>query len=168
MPHFVLNCLLNFWTKLTQKGYFWSKKKEKENYHWILHIWINLGSKFQLKQTTLIFGTNSQRTNSLVEIRQKNEHHHWIVHIRISVNTNFQRKLAILFFWPNLPKNGSYFQSKTDKTDTTIEFCIFALDFVLNSTLNKQFWIIGLNLPKEDIYGQKQEKWTSLNFVCLN
>ena len=48
--------LLNFWIKLTQKGYFRSKKNE--NYHRILHIQINLDSKFQLQQTILIFGAN--------------------------------------------------------------------------------------------------------------
>ena len=30
-------------------------------------------------------------------------------------------------FGPNLPKKGSYFQSKTDKIDTTIKFYIFEL-----------------------------------------
>ena len=42
--------ILSFWTKLAQKGYFQSKEKKKkeknENYHRILHIRINLGSKF--------------------------------------------------------------------------------------------------------------------------
>ena len=37
------------------------KKKEKKNYHRILHIPINLGSKIQLQETSLIFGTNFQR-----------------------------------------------------------------------------------------------------------
>ena len=32
------------------------------------------------------------------------------------------------------------------------------LDFVLNFTFNKKFWIFGTNLPKKDIYGQKQKK----------
>ena len=35
--------LLNFWTKLIQKGCFQSKKNENQN--WILHNRINLGSK---------------------------------------------------------------------------------------------------------------------------
>ena len=34
--------LLNFWIKLTQKGYFRTKKDE--NYHRILHIQINVDS----------------------------------------------------------------------------------------------------------------------------
>ena len=40
------------------------------------------------------------------------------------------------YFGPNFPTKGSYFQSKTDKIDTTIEFCIFELVFVSNFTLN--------------------------------
>ena len=52
---------LNFWMKLTQNGYFRTKKKENENYHRILHFQINLDSNFQLQQTTLIFGTNLLR-----------------------------------------------------------------------------------------------------------
>ena len=43
--------ILNFWTKLTQKGYFHSKKEEKnENHHQVLHIGNSLRSKFQLQQ----------------------------------------------------------------------------------------------------------------------
>ena len=56
---------LNLWTKLTQKGYFRSKKKrERANYRRILHIRINLGSKFQLQETTLIFGINFQKKDT--------------------------------------------------------------------------------------------------------
>ena len=39
----------NFWIKLTQKGYFRTKKNE--NYHRILHIQISLDSKFHFPQT---------------------------------------------------------------------------------------------------------------------
>ena len=54
------------------------------------------------------------------------------------------------------PEMVAIFQSETDEIDT-IEFCIFKLVFVSNFTLNKQFWIFGPNLPKNDIYGQKQK-----------
>ena len=72
------------------------------------------------------------------------------IHIRISLSTNFQLKLTIEIFWTKFAKKGSYFQSKTDKIDTTIEFCIFELVFVSNFTLKN-----GPHLPKKDIYGQK-------------
>ena len=48
--------LLNMWIKLSQKGYFSIKKYE--NYHRMLHIQINLHSKFQLQQ---VFETNLQK-----------------------------------------------------------------------------------------------------------
>ena len=149
--------LLNFWIKLTQKGYFRTKKNE--NYHRILHIQINLDSKFQLQQTILIFGINFQKKKSILPVENtKNEHHYWILHIQISLNTNFQLKLSITIFWIKFAKKTSYFQFKTDKIDTTIEFCIFELVFVPNFTLNKQFWI---KFTQKRCLGQKQIIWTS-------
>ena len=56
---------------------------------------------------------------------------------------------------------GSYFQSKTDKMDTTIEFFIFKFVFVWNLALNKQFKIFGPNLPKKDHSEKIQKIWTS-------
>ena len=153
--------LLNFWIKLTQKWYFQTKKKN-ENYHRIIHSQINQDSKFQLQRTILIFGTNFQKKVYFRSKAEKSEHHYWILHNWISLSTNFQFKLTIaIFFGARFPKKGSYFQSKTDKIDTTIEFCIFELVFVWNFTLNKQFWIFGPNLPKKDIYVEIKKKWTS-------
>ena len=64
----------NFWIKLTQKGYFRTKKNE--NSHRILHIQINLDSKFQLQQTILIFGTNFQKKVYFWLKARKNEHYY--------------------------------------------------------------------------------------------
>ena len=162
---------MNFWIKLTQKGNFWTKKIE--NYHRILHIQINLNSKFQLQRTILNFETNFQKKVYFRSKTQKNEHHYWIHHIRISLSTNFQLKLTSAILWTNFfricPKRGSYFQSKTDKIDTAIEFCIFELVLVSNFTLYQQFWIFGSNLSKKDIYRQKQKKTaSSLNSAYSN
>ena len=49
---------------------------KNENYHRILHIQINLNSKFQLQQTILIFGTNFQKNVYFRSKTQKNEHHY--------------------------------------------------------------------------------------------
>ena len=68
--------------------------------------------------------------------KKLNEHHYWILNIWIRLSTTFQLRLTIVIFWTKFAKNGSYFQSKTDKIDTTIEFCIFELAFVSNFTLN--------------------------------
>ena len=47
-----------------------------------------------------------------------------------------------------MAKKGSYFLSKTDKIDTTIEFCIFELVFVSNFTLNN-FEILDQIYPRK-------------------
>ena len=115
----------------------------------MLHIQINLDSKFQLQQTILIFGTSFQKKVYFQLKTQKDEHHYWIRHIRISSGTNFQLKLTIAIFWTKFAKQGSYFQSKTDKIDTTIKFYIFELVFVSNFTLYKQFWMFGPDSPRK-------------------
>ena len=56
----------------------------------------------------------------------KTEHHNWILHIGVSLGTNFQFKLKILIFWDKFVETR-YFQSKTEKVNTAIEFCIFEL-----------------------------------------
>ena len=112
---------------------------------------------FSFNKQFLFLGQISKKSILPVE-NTKNEHHWWILHSQINLSTNFQLKLTIAIFRTKFAKNGSHFQSKTDKIDTTIEFCIFKLAFVSNFTLNKQFWIFGPNLPKKDIYCQKQKQ----------
>ena len=46
--------ILIFWTKFAQKG-FPVEKRKSEHHHGILHIWISLGTKFQLKLIILSF-----------------------------------------------------------------------------------------------------------------
>ena len=46
---------LAFWTKFKV---FPVEKRQSEHHHGILHIWISLGTKFQLKQLILSFGPN--------------------------------------------------------------------------------------------------------------
>ena len=100
--------LLNFWTKLTQNGFFRTKKKI-EIYHRILHIPINLDSKFQFQQTILNFGTNFQKKYTSGQKHTKNEHHYWILHSQISQGTNFHLKLKIAVFWTIFANKDSYF-----------------------------------------------------------
>ena len=58
--------------------------------------------------------------------KTEKEHHQRILHIQNSLGTKFQLKLTILIFWTKFAQNG-YFRSKTEKVNTTIEFCIFDL-----------------------------------------
>ena len=115
----------------------------------------------------MIFGINFQKKVYFRLKSWKNDHENWILHIQISLSTNFHIKLTIAIFGPNLPTKGSYFQSKTDKIDTTIEFCIFELVLVPNLCLNWQFWFFWPDLPKECFSGLKQKKWTPLIFNII-
>ena len=94
--------LLNFWIKLTQKGYFRTKKYE--NYLRILHIQINLDSKFQLQQFWFL-KKFPKKSILPVEIT-KNEHNYWVLHIQISRSTNFQLKLTVAIFWTKFFHKG--------------------------------------------------------------
>ena len=82
-----------------------------------LHIRINLGSKLQLQQRILSYGTNFQKRIFPVK-NKKNKHHHEILHIQISLCINFQLNLTILIFWTKFAQKGC-FQSKTGKMNTT-------------------------------------------------
>ena len=50
------------------------------------------------------------------------------------------------------------FLTKVEKVNITIAFRIFKLLGVPNFTLNKRFWMLGPNLPKTWIFGQKRKK----------
>ena len=60
----------------------------------------------------------------------------------------FQLKLTILIFWTKFAQKG-YFRFKTERVNTTIEFCIFELNQVPNFSLNRQFWFFRPSLPKK-------------------
>ena len=125
------------------------RKRVFANYR-SLHIQINLHSKFQLQQFWFLEQISKKKVYFWSK-SEKNGHHYWTLQIRI-----FSLNWQLRFFGPNLPKKGSYVQSKTNKIDITIQFCIFELAFVLNSTLNKN-------------YGHKQKKWTlSFNSAYSN
>ena len=95
---------LNFWTNLTQKGYFRFKKEKAENYLQILHILIspNFSSNYFdfLKQISQkrIFRLNRENMNNTIEFS----------------STKFQLKLAILIFRTKLTQKG-YLQSEREK-----------------------------------------------------
>ena len=127
-----------FWTKFSQKGCFQPKTEKVSsaiefcifelvyllNFSWNWQFWF--------------FGPNFPKKVSPVQNR-KSEQRHWILHIRISLFTKFQLKLTILIFWTKFVQKG-YFQSKTEKVNITIKFCIFKLVQVPNFSLHWQFW----------------------------
>ena len=134
--------VLNFQIKLTQRLF---RNKKNESYYRILHIQINLDSKFQLQKFWFLEQISPQKLYFRSKT-EKIEYHYWILHIQIVLSTIFSLNWQLQFFGRNLPKKGSYFQSKTDNINTTIEFCIFESLFVSNLTLKKQLWIFGPSL----------------------
>ena len=81
-----------------QKGYFWSKNRKSEHYHWIKHIRISPCTKFHFKQIILkfrpkfaqkgYFWLKTQKVNVIIELL-------WVPNF--SLNGQFR------FFEPNLP-----------------------------------------------------------------
>ena len=143
--HWVLNTrmtILLFMDHICSKRVFPVYKR-----NWILDIWINLGPKFQLKLTILIFWTNLRKRVFSIENR-KSELHLWsgnfdfldkifaflvenkkvniiieILHIRISLGIKFHFKQTISNIGTKFAQKG-YFQSKTEKVNITIEVYI--------------------------------------------
>ena len=96
--------ILNFWTKLIQKGYFQSKKKNNENHYWVLYIRISLGSMFQLQQ--FWYGTNFLKKDTFNWKQKKMNTTNVLFILELAKVPNFSLNWQFWFFWPNLPKMG--------------------------------------------------------------
>ena len=82
------------------KRVFLVNNGRSEHHHWILHVPVSLGTKFQLKLTILICLDQIWSKREFPVWNRESEHHHWILHIRISLEleARFQLKLTILNF----------------------------------------------------------------------
>ena len=87
------------------------------------------------------------------------------MHIQISENANFQFKPTIFIFWAKFSQK-EYFQSKSEKMNTTIEFWIFKSVYIPNFRLNWQFSIFWTNLPK-NYFPSKNEKGNITTEFCV-
>ena len=94
---------MDFWTKFTQKGYFWTKM-EKVNTNSILFIRITRGTNFQLKLKILIFWANfAQKGYFQSKMKKVTITIEFSILELIWVQTfSFNRKFW--FFGTNLPK----------------------------------------------------------------
>ena len=79
--------------------------RKSEHHHWILHIWISLGTRFQLKLAILNFWTK----NGLSDQKWKSKHHYWILHIQISLGTKAHFKQTILNFGTKFVQKELFF-----------------------------------------------------------
>ena len=131
------------------KNYF-VKKWKSEHHYWILRIWISQGTKFHLKLTIFIFWTKFTQRN-LVKIGKKWTSYEFYI-FQIS---RYQTSASRIKFAPK-----GYFQSKTEKVNSTTKFCIFKLVLVPNFGLNLKFWFSGPNLSKRVFPIEIRKKWT--------
>ena len=86
---------------------------------------------------------------------RKSKHHHQILHIRIGLPTKFQLKLIILIFWTKFTQK-EYFQSKTKKVSSIIEFCIVELSQVPKFQV---LWHFQANQERVDHLWHQQATW---------
>ena len=93
--------------------------KKSEHYHWIQHIRISLGTKFQLKLKIFILQTIFAQKGCFRSKTGKIEHHHCILRIRISLGIKFQLTLTVVifffFFFDQTCAKKGCFWSKVEK-----------------------------------------------------
>ena len=154
--------------KFASKGYSQSKtEKVKKTEHWILHIQIGLGTKFQLKLTILVFLSKFAEKEYFQSKSEKMNTTIKFCILKSVYILNFSLGWQFHFFWPNLP--NKVFPVKTWKLNYTIEFCTSELVLVPNFSLNWQCRFFGPNLPKKGFSSLNRKKWTpTLNSAYLN
>ena len=87
--------------------------------------------------------------------------------MKMIVDTKFQLQLIIMIFWTKFAEKGC-FRSKTEKVNTTIEFCMLKLVYAPNFTLNLQFWFFGPSLQKNpEDFQSKMEKFIIPIEFCI-
>ena len=128
-------------------------------------MWGIVDSQFQLQQFCFLEQI-SKKSILLVE-NTKNDYHYWSLHIQISQNTNFRLKLTIVIFWTKAPKKCSYFQSKTDKIDTVIEFCIFEFSLCTKFYFEQTILNFWTKFAQERYLWSKTEKMNIIIKFCL-
>ena len=144
-------CIFELVQVLNSNWRFWflgSNLPEKDISQWtsVLHIRISLVAKFQFKLNFEFWSQICPKTGILCQNR-KSEDHYWVLHRRISLDTKFQLKLIILIFWIKFSQKALS-RSKTEKVNTTIEFCIIESVQAPNFSLNWTLWFFGSNLFK--------------------
>ena len=85
IPNFSLNQQFWFSGPNLPKKSFSSQNTENVHHHRMLHTYISLGTKFQLKLIILFFWTKFAQKGYFQKHRKK-EQHHWILHIQISLH----------------------------------------------------------------------------------
>ena len=105
---------------------------------------------FTLNWQFWFFGPNLPK-QYLVKIGKK-----WTTYeFHIFQISRYQTSTPMIKFAPK-----EYFQSKTEKVNSTSKFCIFKLVLLPNFSLKWQFWFSGPNLHEKGISSLNPKKWT--------
>ena len=113
---------MTFWTKFAQKEYFRSWTEKVTTIEFCIFELVQVSS-FTLNWQLWLPGPNFPK-KSISGLERKSDCHLWILHVRITLEVKFHLKLTMLTFWTKYARKG-YFQLKTKKVNSIIEFRIF-------------------------------------------
>ena len=105
VPNFSLKW--QFWCfglNLPIKAISTQKRKKSEHHHWILHVQISVGTKFQLKVTILMFWTKFGQKGYFYSKTKKMNITIEFCMFELLLVPNFSLKWHFWFVGPNLPK----------------------------------------------------------------
>ena len=114
----------------------------------------NLSLNWQFR----FFGPNLPKKEYLIKIGKKWTAYEFCI-FKIS---RYQTSASRIKFAPKW-----YFQSKTEKVNSTTKFCIFKLVLVPNFSLIWQFWFSRPNLSKKGISSLNQKKMNTTSKFCI-
>ena len=107
------------------------KNRKTDHHHWILHISINLWTKFQSKPKILIFWIKFVKKGiSRSKTEKVNTIAFYIFESWLHINN--------VEFWEKVYPKRVFSTENEKMIKIPIEFCIFELVWVLSFTLNKQ------------------------------
>ena len=150
---FLSNLTLNnfeFLDQICPRKILMVKNRKIEHHHFIPHIQVSLGTKFQLKLTILIFWPDLPK-KGFSGLKQKKWTPHIfyiILHIQISLVRNFSSNWQFYFLDQICTKRC--FRSKTEKVNIIIEFRILkSVSWYQICALTDNFDFFGQICPKK-------------------
>ena len=163
--------ILNFGTKIAQKRVFLLKKRTKKwHHHWIFHIQISLGTKFQLKMAIFIFWNKFPQKGLFWSKTEMNITMEFCI-FKLFWKPNFSLIWKFRFSGPNLPKRLFPVENGRNEHHHGVLYIQIRLGSKFQPTLTVSIFLSQI-CPKNTVFGistLKLKKWTPLvNSACLN
>ena len=132
-------------------------KRKPEHHDWILNIHISLSTKFQLKQTILIFWTKFAHRGCFLTKKEKVNSTTEFCIFELVLVQSFSWNWQFRFFAPNLPKKGVSRHTESENHRWVLDIRIsWGTKFQLKLTI-LSFWT---KLAWKGCSPSKTEKWT--------